>query len=63
VPSATNLWGIDPGDSTHIALVTNLFAPFPALNDGIGGLQHQIDGLLAAELPVSASCDAGGARP
>lgn len=26
VPSATNLWGIDPGDSTHVALVTNLFA-------------------------------------
>ncbi len=32
VPSATNLWGIDPGDSTHVALVTRiLFAPFPEL--------------------------------
>jgi hypothetical protein len=39
VPSATNLWGIDPGDSTHVALVANLFAPFPELNEGVGGLQ------------------------
>jgi hypothetical protein len=63
VPSATNLWGIDPGDSTHVALVTNLFAPFPELNEGLGGLQYQIEGLLAAELPVSASCDAEGCAP
>jgi hypothetical protein len=63
VPSATNLWGIDPGDSTHVAVVTNLFAPFPDLNEGMGGLQYQITGLLAAELPVSASCDAEGCAP
>jgi hypothetical protein len=63
VPSATNLWGIDPGDSTHVAMVTNLFAPFPELNEGMGGLQYQIAGLLAAELPVSASCDARDVQP
>ncbi len=58
VPSSTNLWGIDPGDPTHVALLTNLFAPFPDLNEGLGGLQYQLDGFLAAELPVSDSCDA-----
>ena len=58
VPSATNLWGIDTGDPTHVALITNIFAPFPAFNEGLGGLQYQIDGLLAAQLPVSDSCDA-----
>jgi hypothetical protein len=63
VPSATNLWGIDPGDPTHIAAMTNLFAPFPELNEGLGGLQYQIEGLLAAELPVSAACDAEGCAP
>jgi hypothetical protein len=63
VPSATNLWGIDPGDSTHVAMLTNLFAPFPDFNEGMGGLQYQLAGLLAAELPVSASCDAEGCAP
>jgi hypothetical protein len=58
VPSSTNLWGIDTGDPTHVALITNIFAPFPAFNEGLGGLQYQIDGLLAAEIPVSDSCDA-----
>jgi hypothetical protein len=58
VPSATNLWGIDTGDPTKVALLTNLFAPFPALNQGLGGLQYQIAGFLAAQLPVSDSCDA-----
>jgi hypothetical protein len=58
VPSSTNLWGIDPGDPTHVALLTNLLAPFPDLNEGLGGLQYQLDGFLAAELPVSDSCDA-----
>ena len=58
VPSATNLWGVDTGDPTHVALVTNVFAPFPDFNQGLGGLQYQLDGLLAAELPVSDSCDA-----
>jgi hypothetical protein len=58
VPSATNLWGVDTGDPTHVALVTNVFAPFPDFSQGLGGLQYQLDGLLAAELPVSDSCDA-----
>ncbi|HEY1842159.1 MAG TPA: hypothetical protein VGG53_18415 [Mycobacterium sp.] len=58
VPSATNLWGIDTGDPTKVALLTNLFAPFPAFNQGLGGLQYQIAGFLAAQLPVSDSCDA-----
>ena len=58
VPSATNLWGIDTGDPTHVALVTNVFAPFTGFSQGLGGLQYQLDGLLAAELPVSDSCDA-----
>src|ERR1700748_1261780 len=62
-PSATNVWGIDPGDPTHVALGTNFFAPFPELNEGLGGLQYQITGLLAAELPVSASCDAEACAP
>ena len=63
VPGPTNVWGIDPGDPTHVALLTDLFAPFPGLNDGVGGLQYEIDGLLAAELPVSASCDAMTCAP
>jgi hypothetical protein len=58
VPSSTNLWGIDTGDPTKVALLTNLFAPFPAFNQGLGGLQYQIGGFLAAQLPVSDSCDA-----
>ena len=63
VPGPTNIWGIDPGDPTHVALVTDLLAPFPGLDNGVGGLQYQIDGLLAAELPVSASCDAMTCAP
>jgi hypothetical protein len=58
VPSSTNLWGIDTGDPTKVALLTNLFAPFTAFNQGLGGLQYQIGGFLAAQLPVSDSCDA-----
>jgi hypothetical protein len=58
VPSSTNLWGIDTGDPTKVALLTNLFAPFPAFNQGLGGLQYQLAGFLAAQLPVSDSCDA-----
>ena len=36
VPSSTNLWGIDTGDPTKVALLTNLFAPFTAFNQGDG---------------------------
>jgi hypothetical protein len=65
VPSSTNLWGIDPGDPSHIALIDN-FLPFTAFTDGFTnsagvyepGLNYEFDGLLAAELPFSSSCDA-----
>jgi hypothetical protein len=63
VPSSTNLWGIDPGDPTHVQATWDLLAPFPALDNGYGGLAYEIDGLLAAELPVSASCDAATCAP
>jgi hypothetical protein len=65
VPSSTNLWGIDPGDPTHIALIDN-FIPFSAFTEGFTnadgvyepGLNYEFAGLLGAELPVSSSCDA-----
>jgi hypothetical protein len=60
VASDTNLWGIDPGDPTHVAAVLSLLLPNPALSDP---MIYQLDGLLAAELPVSASCDASGCTP
>ncbi len=62
VPGSTNIWGIDPGDTTHVASILNVI-PFPALIEGNGGLAYQVDGLLAAELPVSASCDAETCAP
>jgi hypothetical protein len=70
VPSSTNLWGIDPGDPTHIALIDN-FIPFSAFTEGFTnadgvyepGLNYEFAGLLAAELPVSSSCDAVSCAP
>ncbi|UMB70956.1 hypothetical protein [Mycobacterium paraterrae] len=70
VPSSTNLWGIDPGDPTHIALIDN-FIPFSAFTEGFTnsdgvyepGLNYEFAGLLAAELPVSSSCDAMSCAP
>jgi hypothetical protein len=70
VPSSTNLWGIDPGDSTHIALIDN-YLPFPAFTEGFTnsagvyepGLNYEFAGLLASELPVSSSCDAISCAP
>jgi hypothetical protein len=70
VPSSTNLWGIDPGDPTHIALIDNLI-PFSAFTEGFTnasgvyepGLNYEFAGLLAAELPVSSSCDAISCAP
>jgi hypothetical protein len=56
VVGAANLFGIDPGDPTHVAAIDSLFAPFPGLTDGFGGLNYEITGLLASELPISASC-------
>jgi hypothetical protein len=62
VPSSTNVWGIDTGDTTHVAGILG-FLGLPALTEGNGGLAYQIDGLLAAELPSSASCDAATCAP
>ncbi|HEY1842160.1 MAG TPA: hypothetical protein VGG53_18420 [Mycobacterium sp.] len=70
VPSSSNLWGIDPGDPTHIALIDN-FLPLTAFTEGFTnsagvyepGLNYEFAGLLAAELPVSSSCDATSCFP
>jgi len=56
VVSPANLFGIDPGDPTHVAAIDSLFLPFPSLIDGAGGLDYQITGLLAAELPTNLGC-------
>jgi hypothetical protein len=71
VPSATNLWGTDPGDLGHYMGLLDVSIPFkeisglgqpevdPTLDaSGLAGLAQQIGLLAAAELPVSASCDA-----
>jgi hypothetical protein len=63
VPGATNVWGVDTGDITHVAGVLGYAVPFPALTEGLGGLGYQVDGLLAAELPTSSSCDAATCAP
>ena len=70
VVSATNLWGVDPGDPSHFMSVADLLLPFPELS-GMGapatdfdaGLGQQLWGLVAAELPVSAACDAASCLP
>jgi hypothetical protein len=70
VPSSTNLWGIDPGDPTHVASFDN-FLPFTAFTEGFTnsagvyepGLNYEFAGFLAAELPVSSSCDAVSCYP
>jgi hypothetical protein len=56
VVGAANLFGVDPGDPTHVAAIDSLFAPFPGLSEGFGGLNYELTGLLASELPFSASC-------
>jgi hypothetical protein len=71
VPSATNLWGTDPGDLGHYMGLLDVLIPFPQISgldqaeidptadaDGTAGLAQQIGLLAAAELPVSSSCDA-----
>jgi hypothetical protein len=63
IPSATNLWGIDPGDTSRVDALTNLALPFTGLDDGNGGFVDQLSGFLAAELPVNASCDAATCAP
>ncbi|MGA8332570.1 MAG: hypothetical protein WB777_25295 [Mycobacterium sp.] len=76
VPSATNLWGTDPGDLGHYMGLLDVLIPFkeisglgqpevdPTLDaSGLAGLAQQIGLLAAAELPVSASCDAETCYP
>jgi hypothetical protein len=55
VVGAANLFGVDPGDPGHVAAIDALFAPFPGLTEGLGGLDYQITGLLASELPIDAA--------
>src|SRR5277367_5820578 len=63
VPSSTNIWDWGPWDSTHVAAVLSVLLPFPSLDQGLGGLDYQFDGLLAAELPESASCAVASCSP
>jgi len=76
VPSATNLWGTDPGDIGHYMGLIDVLVPFQAISgqdqpeidptamaNGTSGLAQQLGMLAAAELPVSASCDAQTCAP
>jgi hypothetical protein len=77
VPSATNIWGTDPGDIGHYMGILDTLLPFapqisglgqpeidPTLDStGMAGLAQQISLLAAAELPTSASCDAQACAP
>lgn len=77
VPNATNLWGTDPGDIGHYMGLLDIALPFApqisgldqpeidptAMANGTAGLAQQIAMLAAAELPVSASCDAQTCYP
>ncbi len=71
VPSATNIWGTDPGDLGHYMGLMGMTIPFPQISgldqaeidptadaNGTAGLAQQIGLLAAAELPTSSSCDA-----
>lgn len=73
---ATNLWGTDPGDPGKYMSLVDLLLPFPAISGlgspeidptadaaGTAGLGQQLALLAAAELPVSASCDAETCAP
>jgi hypothetical protein len=70
VVSATNLWGVDPGDPSHFMSVADVLFPFPELS-GLGapatdfdaGLGQQLWGFVAAELPVNGACDAMSCIP
>jgi hypothetical protein len=77
VPSATNIWGTDPGDIGHYMGILDTLLPFAPQISGLGqpeidptldangtaGLAQQISLLAAAELPTSASCDAQACAP
>lgn len=77
VPSATNIWGTDPGDLGHYMGILDTLLPFapqisgldqPEIDpiadaNGTAGLAQQIGLLAAAELTVSSSCDAQTCAP
>ena len=77
VPSATNIWGTDPGDLGHYMGILDMLLPFapqisgldqPEIDptadaNGTAGLAQQIGLLAAAELPTSTSCDAQTCAP
>ena len=77
VPSATNIWGTDPGDLGHYMGILDMLLPFapqisgldqPEIDptadaNGTAGLAQQIGLLAAAELPTSSSCDAQACAP
>jgi len=76
VPSAVNLWGTDPGDLGHYMGLLDVLIPFSSISGldqpeidpvadaaGLAGLAQQIGLFAAAELPVSASCDAETCYP
>jgi hypothetical protein len=76
VPSATNIWGTDPGDIGHYMGLIDMMIPLQEISgqdqpeidptadaDGTAGLAQQISLLAAAELPTSASCDAQTCAP
>ncbi|OMC17400.1 hypothetical protein A5735_07180 [Mycolicibacter heraklionensis] len=70
-PSATNIWGEDPGDPGHFMAIMDFLVPFApqisgafdpeidpdALADGTAGWGQQFAMFAAALLPISASCD------
>jgi hypothetical protein len=76
VPSATNIWGTDPGDLGHYMGLIDMAIPFAQISgldqpeidptadaDGTAGLAQQLGLLAAAELPTSVSCDAQTCAP
>jgi hypothetical protein len=76
VPSATNIWGTDPGDLGHYMGVIDIAIPFASISgldqpeidptadaNGTAGLAQQLSLLAAAELPVNSSCAAESCSP
>jgi hypothetical protein len=59
-PSATNIWGTDPGDPGHFESLASLLIPFPALSSVLG---NQLAMIAAAELPVNKACDVESCFP
>ncbi|MBS9535247.1 hypothetical protein KIH27_16790 [Mycobacterium sp. M1] len=76
-PSATNIWGEDPGDPGHFMAIMDMMFPFApeisgvyqpeidpdALANGTAGIGQQFAMFAAAMLPVSLSCGAMQCAP